>query len=306
MRSKHKKGFAAILVLAAFCLALFGAAGDASAYSVKTSWERVSAVAGETLTTGQVVCIKDADGYAYKADANDSALRPAVGIIGKGGSSGARVEIIVAGVLTGWTTLSEGTYGYLSETAAAVTQSAPSYAQVLGLALTTTDYLFQFKNYFDTSAITSLGVLSGASPIVAEGATANDYETTITVTDPTADRTVTIPDKSGTVQLSSAASALTPGAAVTLTVGLSNVYTDTVTDNEDQTITFSGAGTAGDELMIVFLTAGTADEVITFHATLVSSTGTLTLGTDAGKYYVVRFVSNGTRWFETSRTAVQT
>jgi hypothetical protein len=35
--------------------------------------------------------------------------------------------------------------------------------------------------------------------IVYEGATADDYETTITVTDPTADRTITFPDVTGTV-----------------------------------------------------------------------------------------------------------
>jgi hypothetical protein len=162
------------------------------------------------------------------------------------------------------------------------------------------------QNYFDTSSLTALGTMSGASPLVLEGATANDYETTITVTDPTADRTIAIPDKTGQVQLASAASALTPAAAVTLTVGLSNVYTDLVTDNENQTITFSGAGTAGDEITIIFTTVGTADEVITFEATLVSSVGTLTLGTDAGKYYVVRFISDGTHWYEVSRTAVQT
>lgn len=139
-----------------------------------------------------------------------------------------------------------------------------------------------------------------------EGATANDFETWITPTNATADRTITLPDKTGTVMLSSAASALTPSAAVTLTVGLSNLYTDTVTDNEDQTITFSGAGTAGDVITIVFTTAGAADEVITFHATLVSSTGTLTIGTTAARYYSITFISNGSHWYEVSRTAEQT
>ena len=38
-----------------------------------------------------------------------------------------------------------------------------------------------------------------ASSIVFEGSTANDYETTLTVTDPTADRTITIPDVTGNV-----------------------------------------------------------------------------------------------------------
>jgi hypothetical protein len=41
------------------------------------------------------------------------------------------------------------------------------------------------------------------SSIVFEGATANDFETTLTVTDPTADRTITFPDATGTVALTS-------------------------------------------------------------------------------------------------------
>ena len=47
------------------------------------------------------------------------------------------------------------------------------------------------------SEITSLGVLT--TGIVFEGATANDYETTLTVTDPTADNTITLPNNSGTL-----------------------------------------------------------------------------------------------------------
>jgi hypothetical protein len=39
------------------------------------------------------------------------------------------------------------------------------------------------------------------SSIVFEGSTANDFETTIAVTDPTADRTITFPDATGTVAL---------------------------------------------------------------------------------------------------------
>jgi hypothetical protein len=37
--------------------------------------------------------------------------------------------------------------------------------------------------------------------ITFEGATANDFETTLSITDPTADRTITFPDATGTVQL---------------------------------------------------------------------------------------------------------
>jgi hypothetical protein len=47
--------------------------------------------------------------------------------------------------------------------------------------------------------ITELGVLTSA--IVMEGSTANDFELTISAGDPTADRTVTFPDATGTVAL---------------------------------------------------------------------------------------------------------
>lgn len=156
--------------------------------------------------------------------------------------------------------------------------------------------------------VTVTGKVAGATPLSFDGNTADTVYTIIAVDDPTsASKTVTIPAVTGTVKLTGAAVALTPSASVSLTVAKgTTLYTDLVTDNEDQTITFSGAGSSGDEVTIIFTTAGSADEVITFHSTLCSSVGTLTLGTDAGKYYVVRFVSNGSHWFEVSRTAVQT
>jgi len=46
---------------------------------------------------------------------------------------------------------------------------------------------------------TSIGTLSGGSPLVFEGSTADDYETTIAVTDPTADRTLTLPNLTGDI-----------------------------------------------------------------------------------------------------------
>jgi hypothetical protein len=47
--------------------------------------------------------------------------------------------------------------------------------------------------------ITEFGVL--VSPIVMEGSTANDFELTLSAGDPTADRTITFPDATGTVAL---------------------------------------------------------------------------------------------------------
>jgi hypothetical protein len=53
-----------------------------------------------------------------------------------------------------------------------------------------------------TSPVVSGLTLSDAS-IVIEGSTANNFETTLTVTDPTGDRTITFPDATGTVALTS-------------------------------------------------------------------------------------------------------
>lgn len=296
-------GLAALMMLLMF---VFMVPQAFAAYSVRHAFVRISGTAGETVVTGQLVALLDADGEWYKADAATSTIRPAIGIVGsKTGGNGDTIEIILQGILTGWSTLAEGDPAYLSETPGAVTQSAATYTQQVGIALSTTDYYFDFQNYFDSSAVVALGVLTGATPIVMEGVTADAYETTFAITDPTADRTVTIPNKTGQVQMASAASALTPGAAVTLTVGLSNIYTVTPTDNEDETITFSGAGTAGDEITVIITTTGTADEVLTFHTTLANTTGTLTVGTTAARYYTIRFISNGSAWFEVSRTGEQ-
>ena len=49
--------------------------------------------------------------------------------------------------------------------------------------------------YFDTPQHTT--------SIIFEGATADAFETTLAVTDPTADRTITLPNSSGTVALTS-------------------------------------------------------------------------------------------------------
>ena len=50
-----------------------------------------------------------------------------------------------------------------------------------------------------------------------EGATANDYETILVATDPTADRTITLPDATGTVAFTSDLSSYAPLASPTFT-----------------------------------------------------------------------------------------
>ena len=76
------------------------------------------------------------------------------------------------------------------------------------------DFRIEFNNLVsDVTGITATNKFT--ENIIFEGATADAYETTLAVTDPTADRTVTIPNATGTVLLSSAANpASSDGAAL--------------------------------------------------------------------------------------------
>jgi len=65
--------------------------------------------------------------------------------------------------------------------------------------------------------------------IIFEGATADSYETTLQVTDPTADRTITLPDSSGTIALTSDIAELSQDAidaALTAGTGITKTYND--------------------------------------------------------------------------------
>ena len=52
-----------------------------------------------------------------------------------------------------------------------------------------------------TGAVTNNDITLDGADIIFEGALANSYETTLTVAEPTADRTVTLPNQSGTVAM---------------------------------------------------------------------------------------------------------
>ena len=70
------------------------------------------------------------------------------------------------------------------------------------------------------------GTTTFASSIVFEGATADDFESTLTIVDPTADRTIKIPDQSGCLPVLAADST----TAITATPEELN-YVDGVTSN---------------------------------------------------------------------------
>ena len=62
---------------------------------------------------------------------------------------------------------------------------------------------------FSSGNLTCGSITSTGSSIVFEGATADAFETTVTVVDPTADRTITIPNETGTMLTTGATNAVT-------------------------------------------------------------------------------------------------
>ena len=117
-----------------------------------------------------------------------------------------------------------------------------------------------------TSPVVS-GLYLSDSSIVFEG-TANDHETTLTITDPTADRTLTLPDATGTVALTSdITTAINALSTTDIEEGTNQYFTDeraqdavaaaiaagthtniTITYNDNaNTLSFTGAVTYTDE-----------------------------------------------------------
>jgi hypothetical protein len=118
--------------------------------------------------------------------------------------------------------------------------------------------------YAPLSGATFTGNINVPTAITFEGATADSYETTVQVTDPTADRTITFPDAGGTVALTTNI----PSTTDNLSEGSTNkYYTDeraqdaiataiaagthtniTITyDDDNNKFTFVGANTYSDE-----------------------------------------------------------
>jgi len=68
------------------------------------------------------------------------------------------------------------------------------------------------------------------SSIIFEGSIADSFETTITVTNPTADRTITIPDASGTLVVSGASDSITSAMIVNGTISTDDIADDQISE----------------------------------------------------------------------------
>ena len=70
--------------------------------------------------------------------------------------------------------------------------------------------------------------LQGASPLVFEGGSANGHETTFAITDPSADRTITFPDATGTVLTTGDSNTVTGTIIAADTVAEANMADDAI------------------------------------------------------------------------------
>jgi len=170
----------------------------------------------------------------------------------------------------------------IGSTAVALGATASTIAGLTSLASTTL-----ISGVAD--AANAITIASGQ--IVFEGATPNDFETTLAVTDPTADRTITFPDAGGTVALTSdIVYPVTLNNSVTLTnktlaLGSNTIsgtlaeFNTAVTDatlvstTGSETLTNKSVNLANNTLTGTFAQFNTAVS----NATLVSTTGTETL-----------------------------
>jgi len=134
--------------------------------------------------------------------------------------------------------------------------TADSFETTVSVVDPTADRTINFPNVSGTvlttgnfSDITAIGVQSGS--IVFEGSTANSFETTLAVTDATADRTLTLPNVTGTLSVITAEENLTnktlttpviveatSGSTITL-----NATTDIILDADGGDVFFKDDGT---------------------------------------------------------------
>jgi hypothetical protein len=164
-------------------------------------------------------------------------------------------------------------------------------------------------NMSGIAALTITGALSVGS-LTFEGATADDYETSFAVVDPTADRTITFPNDTGTVALTGSSFSGSYGTPNT-TTPLSPTWTrsvHTVVVGNAQTINLPAAsGYAGRGLILLFSGSyvatvdPNASEII--YRAGAAQTGGVSVTCTGTAGQATSFQCDGTSWWVVSSTA---
>lgn len=144
------KKIQSILISVLFAVMMFG--GNAFAAQ---SWQKVygswAGTAGESIVLGDVLCFSRytaTTGKIFKADADNSARRPAIGIAQSAAGDGTTVNVVTSGIMTGNSGLTIGNVKYLSDTAGSIIYTAVSaYPQEIATCISSTRYQINFSPY---------------------------------------------------------------------------------------------------------------------------------------------------------------
>ncbi len=120
-------------------------------------------------------------------------------------------------------------------------------------------------NLFNTPSLTSptiTGTASVTGTLVFEGSTADSFETTFAITDPTADRTITFPNLTGTVSLITATETLTNKTLTSPTINTATITLGANLTMGSNSIVFEGS-TADSFETTITVADPTADRTIT-------------------------------------------
>jgi len=139
-----------------------------------------------------------------------------------------------------------------------------------GIALgTTASTISGLTSLTSTNLVAGSGansILLGSGNITFEGSTANDFETSLTVTDPTADRTITFPDATGTVALLTSLS-IASGSGLTYNSSTGEFSTNAIPNsklaNSSVTVGSTGIALGGSATTITGLSSITSSAVVT-------------------------------------------
>ena len=171
--------------------------------------------------------------------------------------------------------IARGTYSNLNSSIADLQEGEICYATDQNKIYTIEGGALTEQPYLATTGGTVTGNLEigTAGSLTFEGSTADGSETTLAVTDPTADRTVTLPDATGTVALLSLAqtftaaqrgtiSALTDGATITADFAVANNFSVTLGGN--RTLANPSNQTAGQSGCIWITQDGTGSRTLAY------------------------------------------